>query len=71
MQLLSPLAEAGEPEAQFRAAIMYQNGLGVVANEEKAAEMMRAAAEQGFSTATDLADWLVRTLNLPFREAQC
>ena len=23
----------------------------------------------GFSTATDLADWLVRVLNLPFREA--
>ena len=27
MQLLSPLAEAGEPEAQFRVAIMHQNGL--------------------------------------------
>jgi argininosuccinate lyase len=30
---------------------------------------MRAAAGRGFSTATDLADWLVRTLGLPFREA--
>ena len=30
---------------------------------------MRRAASSGFSTATDLADWLVRTLNLPFREA--
>jgi argininosuccinate lyase len=30
---------------------------------------MRAAAERGFSTATDLADWLVRVLGLPFREA--
>jgi argininosuccinate lyase len=30
---------------------------------------MRSAAEAGYSTATDLADWLVRTLNLPFREA--
>jgi argininosuccinate lyase len=30
---------------------------------------MRAAAAEGYSTATDLADWLVRTLNLPFREA--
>jgi argininosuccinate lyase len=30
---------------------------------------LRAAAGAGFSTATDLADWLVRTLNLPFREA--
>jgi argininosuccinate lyase len=30
---------------------------------------MRAAAEQGFSTATDLADWLVRKADVPFREA--
>jgi argininosuccinate lyase len=30
---------------------------------------MSRAAGAGFSTATDLADWLVRTLGLPFREA--
>ena len=30
---------------------------------------MRAAAAKGFSTATDLADWLVREIGLPFREA--
>jgi len=30
---------------------------------------MRAAAAQGFSTATDLADWLVREADVPFREA--
>ena len=30
---------------------------------------MRAAAGAGFATATDLADWLVRALGLPFREA--
>jgi argininosuccinate lyase len=30
---------------------------------------MREAAAHGFSTATDLADWLVRELKLPFREA--
>jgi len=30
---------------------------------------MRAAAEAGFSTATDLADWLVREADVPFREA--
>jgi len=30
---------------------------------------MAAAAGAGFSTATDLADWLVRKLDLPFREA--
>lgn len=30
---------------------------------------MKAAAGLGYATATDLADWLVRTLKLPFREA--
>jgi argininosuccinate lyase len=30
---------------------------------------MRTAATYGYSTATDLADWLVRDLNMPFREA--
>ena len=32
-------------------------------------ESLEFAAKSGFSTATDLADWLVRVLNLPFREA--
>ncbi|MEQ1547387.1 MAG: argininosuccinate lyase [Chakrabartia sp.] len=32
-------------------------------------DRMRALAEAGFSTATDLADWLVREAGLPFREA--
>lgn len=32
-------------------------------------ENMARAAGQGYSTATDLADWLVRVLNLPFRDA--
>ena len=32
-------------------------------------DRMRAAAEAGFSTATDLADWLVRVADIPFREA--
>jgi argininosuccinate lyase len=30
---------------------------------------LRDAAAHGFSTATDLADWLVRALGLPFRRA--
>ncbi|MDE3175732.1 MAG: argininosuccinate lyase [Pseudomonadota bacterium] len=33
------------------------------------AAKMKAAAGSGYSTATDLADWLVRTLKMPFREA--
>ncbi|TDQ83912.1 argininosuccinate lyase [Dongia mobilis] len=32
-------------------------------------ERMRDACERGFLTATDLADWLVRALGMPFREA--
>ena len=32
-------------------------------------ERMARAAASGFSTATDLADWLVRTLDMPFRRA--
>ena len=37
----------------------------LVANRDK----MRASAAAGFSTATDLADWLVREANIPFRDA--
>jgi argininosuccinate lyase len=42
---------------------------GMVRDLEADAAAMRAAAERGYSTATDLADWLVRVLGLPFREA--
>src|SRR5436309_10603788 len=42
---------------------------GMVADMQPDAARMAAAAAEGYSTATDLADWLVRTLKLPFREA--
>jgi argininosuccinate lyase len=42
---------------------------GMVADLVPDRERMAAAAGAGFSTATDLADWLVRELGLPFREA--
>jgi argininosuccinate lyase len=42
---------------------------GMVADMEPNKARMAAAAGAGFSTATDLADWLVRTLGLPFRQA--
>ena len=42
---------------------------GMVADLTADKDRMAAAAGAGFSTATDLADWLVRTLDLPFREA--
>jgi argininosuccinate lyase len=42
---------------------------GMVGDMEPDVARMRQAAGEGFSTATDLADWLVRELKLPFREA--
>ena len=42
---------------------------GMVKDMVPNAEEMRKAAATGFSTATDLADWLVRTLKMPFRDA--
>ena len=42
---------------------------GMVRDMSPDLERMRAGAGEGYSTATDLADWLVRTLKMPFREA--
>jgi len=42
---------------------------GMVEDMEPNPDVMRKAAGSGYATATDLADWLVRTLGLPFREA--
>ena len=42
---------------------------GMVHDMEPDVARMRQAAGEGFSTATDLADWLVRACKLPFREA--
>jgi argininosuccinate lyase len=42
---------------------------GMVADMKPDAARMKAAAGSGYATATDLADWLVRTLKVPFREA--
>ncbi len=43
--------------------------VGMVGDLQPNLDRMAAAAGAGFSTATDLADWLVRELGLPFREA--
>jgi argininosuccinate lyase len=42
---------------------------GMVADLEPDTARMKKAAAEGYATATDLADWLVRTLKIPFREA--
>ncbi|OYW31887.1 MAG: argininosuccinate lyase [Rhizobiales bacterium 12-66-7] len=42
---------------------------GMVRDIEPDTARMKTAAGQGYSTATDLADWLVRAAGMPFREA--
>ncbi len=42
---------------------------GMVSDMSANTEALESAASSGFSTATDLADWLVRALNMPFRDA--
>ncbi len=51
----------------LRAAIAVMTGMIIDMKTDRAA--MRAAAGARFTTATDLADWLVRVLNMPFRNA--
>ncbi len=43
--------------------------IGMVSDLAVSSDSMKAAAGAGYSTATDLADWLVREAGLPFREA--
>jgi argininosuccinate lyase len=58
---------AMEAFAALSLAIRAMTGMvmDLVADQAK----MKAAAGEGYATATDLADWLVRTLKIPFREA--
>ena len=62
-----------DKEQVFDAADTLMLGLaamtGMVQDMAANREALAAAAASGFSTATDLADWLVRALGLPFREA--
>ena len=62
-----------DKEAVFDAAETLELCLaamtGMVADMSINAANMKKAAGAGYSTATDLADWLVRSLNMPFREA--
>ena len=62
-----------DKEQVFDAADSLMLGLaamtGMVSDMTANRDVLKAAAASGFSTATDLADWLVKTLNLPFREA--
>lgn len=42
---------------------------GMLATATWNKDVMEAAAESGYATATELADWLVKNLNMPFRDA--
>ncbi len=56
-------------EAHDLLALSIAAMTGMVETATFVAPRLRQAAEQGFSTATDLADWLVRVADIPFREA--
>ena len=56
-------------EAHDLLALSIAAMTGMVETVTFRTERMRAAAEAGFATATDLADWLVREAGIPFREA--
>jgi argininosuccinate lyase len=61
--------KAGAIDAFEALALSIAAMTGMVRDLEPDVARMRAAAGEGYSTATDLADWLVRALKLPFREA--
>lgn len=50
-QVLKPLAEAGNAEAQHNLAMLYKQGKGVLEDPEKAAVWFRKAADQGVAEA--------------------
>jgi argininosuccinate lyase len=56
-------------EAHDLLALCIAAMTGMVETLSFRTEKMRALAESGFATATDLADWLVRVAGMPFREA--
>ncbi|MBD0417285.1 argininosuccinate lyase [Oryzicola mucosus] len=62
-----------DKEAVFDAAetldLMLAAMTGMVGDMQINDHAMKRAAGSGYSTATDLADWLVRVLGIPFREA--
>lgn len=49
-------AKAGDPDAQYNLAYIYENGLGVPKDEAKALELYQQAANQGHSAARNNID---------------
>ncbi len=61
--------KAGAMEAYSALSLAIRAIAGMVRDLVPNEERMKLAAGEGYATATDLADWLVRTLKMPFREA--
>ncbi|RTL53538.1 MAG: argininosuccinate lyase [Bradyrhizobiaceae bacterium] len=61
--------KAGAMEAFAALTLAVRAMTGMVLDLEPDEARMRIAAGEGYATATDLADWLVRELKMPFREA--
>jgi argininosuccinate lyase len=59
----------GAMEAFAALSLAIRAMTGMVADIMPDEARMKAAAGEGYATATDLADWLVRTLKMPFRDA--
>jgi argininosuccinate lyase len=59
----------GAMEAFAALSLAVRAMTGMVLDLQPDPERMKRAAGDGYATATDLADWLVRTLKMPFREA--
>jgi argininosuccinate lyase len=59
----------GAMEAFAALSLAVRAMTGMVRDLTPEPERMRSAAGEGYATATDLADWLVRTLKMPFRDA--
>jgi argininosuccinate lyase len=56
-------------EARDLLIVSLEAMAGMLSTLTFVSERLREAADAGFSTATDLADWLVREAGVPFREA--
>ena len=71
MTFCKDMQEDKEPtfDAADTLAVCVAATAGMIRDMAPRPAALKAAAAAGFPTATDLADWLVRVLNLPFREA--
>jgi hypothetical protein len=71
MQLWRPLADRGNPDAQYHVGVLYADGRGVTRDHRKALLWYRNAAEQGNAAAQDaLGDMYYLAIGVPQDYAQ-